>query len=85
MGRATCIVNTEFRAKLYAIAARPDTMDLYILRDRPWGHELRPDGTYTEQKHYLEIISDKLKHGDNGHVDVILDERGLRFGPHEDV
>ena len=82
MGRATCIVTTELRAALYDIAARRGPKVLYILYDRVWGHE-RKGGPLL---HYLDIISDKLKlPGQNGHVDVVLDEHGLRFGPHEDV
>lgn len=75
MGSATTVVNSEFRKILYDIAVE-DPGKLWILYDRTWGDGL----------HYLEILSDKLKHpGQNGHVDVILDEHGLRFKQDQDV
>ena len=85
MGRATTVVNTEMREAMYRIAAQQHTMDLYILKDTLWGRELKTDGSFSEQRHFMEIISDKLKPGQNGHVDTIIDEKGLRFKREEDV
>lgn len=50
-----------------------ETKDLLILRDVPWCDKLR----------FLQINHPRAPAG--RHVDVILDERGLRFRPDQDV
>ena len=92
MGRATCIVTSELRARLYDLVARSGPRDIWILYDKPWGCEGRlieldpPTIAHGPMLHFLEIISDKLDWpGDNGHVDVVLNERGLRFKRDADV
>lgn len=73
MPRVTAVVATCLRDKLYAL---PRSEGLSILYDTPWGDGL----------HYLDMVAEKAPADLNGtHVDVVLDERGLRFNPERDA
>ena len=75
MPRLTAIVATDLRERLYDIA-KQRAEGLSILYDTPWGDGL----------HYLDMVAEKASADLNGsHVDVVLDERGLRFNRDCDV
>jgi hypothetical protein len=83
MGKATTIVTQQVRDKLYARA------DVTIIKDEMWdvAHHW-----WNSRENLLEVVPEtrflKFLHPeapDGRHVDVILDEEGLRFKPDADV
>ena len=70
MGRVTAIVDSEFRDELIALE---HLEGMRIVREASWGAGL----------YFLAI--DHPEAPDGRHVDVILDEEGLRFKVDQDV
>jgi len=67
MGRANVLVSTELRDWL--LAKQVWRAGIYILDDR----------TYGDDRHYLDVVSDKLEPGFHGLRRIVVDSGEIRF------